>query len=223
MSAFRHASVYLRCPQTKSNPLENRGEERGEEKGAAVGEGRKRGAFQSTKRTNPFNPFCSEANEQYACGQSFASSLATPFVPFSRSTFFLLFSFRSLCSPPPSPLCSCLCSSFGKAKFYLLSLSSFFLLLISIRESKALLFFFLFSFLSISFFFLTFSPGERISREGGSMGERRENVGQILLDGVINGGGKRVKRLIRSVRGFRWIGDDKYLARECFGCVPRLT
>lgn len=50
-------------------------------------------------------------------------------------------------------------------------------------------------------------------------GEARE---QILLDGVINGGGKRVKRLIRSVGG-RWIGDDKYLARECFGCVPRLT
>lgn len=69
------------------------------------------------------------------------------------------------------------------------------------------LFFFSFFFPSSPslFFFLTFSPGERISREGGSMGERRENVGQILLDGVINGGGKRVKRLIRSVRGFRWM------------------
>lgn len=71
---------------------------------------------------------------------------------------------------------------------------------------------------SLSF---TISLLGRESRDG--LAERRQNVRQILLDGVINWE-KRVKRLIRRWEGgVRWIGDDKYLGRECFGCVLRLT
>lgn len=205
------------------NPLKNRkGEE--EERARLVGKGRREeAAFSSTKRTNPFNPFCQRQMNSTAVDKALPppSPSLCPFLSLDLLLLLLV-----LPAPPFSPLALAsslfplpgkpvLSTSTGGTSSSFFSPPNFHSW---IKRSFSLS---LSLFRYLSFFDLFSVRWGRESRDG--LAERRQNVRQILLDGVINWG-KRVKRLIRRWRGgVRWIGDDKYLARECFGCVPRLT